>query len=99
MRGPTGSSRPKPPEIGGNCATLTLVNALKAHVVNGQIVLDDPAQLDEGAELLVFPVNDDDMSAEDRAELNAKLDEGLRQLEAGETVDGPTFLAELRSRQ
>ncbi len=76
---------------------LTLVNALKAHVKNGQIVLDEPSELDEGAELLVFPVSEE-MSAEDRAELNAMLDESFQQLDAGDTVDGPTYLTELRAR-
>jgi hypothetical protein len=31
-----------------------LLSALKAHIVNGQIALDEPAELAEGAELLVF---------------------------------------------
>jgi hypothetical protein len=73
------------------------VSALKAHVKNGQIVLDEPAELDEGAELLVFPVAPE-MSAEERAELNAMLDESLEQMRNGDTIDGPTFVAELRSR-
>ena len=73
------------------------MNALKAHVKNGQIVLDDPGELEEGAELLVFPVSDE-MDAADRAELNAMLDESFQQLDAGDTVDGPTYLAELRAR-
>lgn len=73
------------------------MNALKAHVKNGQIVLDEPSDLDEGAELLVFPLSDD-MDETDRAELNAILDESLQQLDAGDTVDGPAYLAELRTR-
>ena len=91
--------RPQARRLGaraGRCYLLDM-NALKAHVKNGQIVLDEPGELEEGAELLVFPVSDE-MDAADRAELNAMLDESFQQLDAGDTVDGPTYLAELRAR-
>lgn len=73
------------PRRGG--AKLTLVDALKAHVRDGRIVLDKPSELEEGAALRALG---DDTDAEDRAELNAMLDESFQQLDADDTIDGPT---------
>lgn len=75
------------------------MNALKAHVENGQIVLDEPAELAEGTKLFVVvgSLADDEMSAEERAELEAALDESLDDFEAGRVVDGASVRAMLRA--
>lgn len=76
------------------------MNALKAHVENGQIVLDEPAELAEGTKLFVVVSahgDDDEMSAEERAELEAALDESLDDFEAGRVVDGASVRAMLRA--
>ena len=79
---------------------LTLENALKAQVKNGRIIVDEPTDLPEGTELYLVPADteSDDMDDEERAELNAMLDESLEQMRDGKTIDGPTFVAKLRSR-
>lgn len=73
------------------------MGVIRAHVKNGQIVLDEPVELDDGAEVLVIPISHD-MGAQERTELGTMLDESFEDLRAGRTVDGPTFLRELRSR-
>ncbi|MEZ4219304.1 MAG: hypothetical protein R3B13_00155 [Polyangiaceae bacterium] len=50
-------------------------------------MLDKPSELEEGAALRALG---DDTDAEDRAELNAMLDESFQQLDADDTIDGPT---------
>lgn len=71
------------------------MGVIRARVKNGQIVLDEPVEPDDGAEVLVIP---DDTNSEERAELGTMLDESFEELQAGRTVDGPTYLRELRSR-
>lgn len=71
------------------------MQALRARVRNGRLVLDEPTNLPEGAEVELMPI--DDMDDEERAELNRSLDEGIAQAEAGDVIDGPEFLASLRA--
>lgn len=73
------------------------MGVIRAHVKNGQIVLDEPVEPDDGAEVVVIPISDD-INSEERAELGTMLDESFEELQAGRTVDGPTYLRELRSR-
>jgi hypothetical protein len=68
---------------------------LRARVRNGRLVLDEPTDLPEGAEVELMPA--DDMDDDERAELSRSLEESLRQAEAGDVVDGPEFLASLRA--
>lgn len=72
-----------------------IMQALKARVRNGRLVLDEPTNLPEGAEVELMP--SDDMDDEERAELNRSLDESMAQVEAGDVVDGREFLASLRA--
>lgn len=57
--------------------------ALKAHVKNGRLVLDEPTQLPDGAEVRVALVDGDELDSGDRAALHAALDEGEAELAAG----------------
>ena len=66
------------------------MDGLKAHVVNGQIVLDEPVELADGAELLVFPIVGE-MSDEERAELEHAIDEAEKDFEQGEFEDARQF--------
>ena len=76
------------------------VNALKAHVKNGRIIVDEPTDLPEGTELYLVPAEDDDeMDDEERAELEAAIDEGLDDFEAGRIVDEETVRAMLRAHR
>jgi hypothetical protein len=68
---------------------------LRARVRNGRLVLDEPTNLPEGAEVELVPA--DDLDDEERAELNQSLVEAIRETHAGDTPDGPAFMAGLRA--
>jgi hypothetical protein len=74
------------------------MRALKAKVRQGRLVLDEPTDLPEGAEVEVA-VFDDDLTSEERAELHASLDRALEQSEAGEGVDAWEYLAQYKARR
>ena len=79
---------------------LCVVNALKAHVVNGRIVVDEPVDLPEGAELrlYLYDAAADSMTAEERAALDRALERSLAQADAGELIEADEVLAELEQR-
>ena len=74
-----------------------LVTALKAHVVNGRIVVDEPVDLPDGAEIRVYlyDASAENMSAEERAALERALERSIAQADAGDMVDADEVLAEL----
>lgn len=82
----------------GGAAILVGMSALKAHVVNGQIILDEPAELAEGAELLVFPVGGE-MSDDERAELERAIEEGIEDFERGDFEDARELGLRLLAKQ
>ena len=77
------------------CYPAGMQHALKARVRNGRLVLDEPTTLPEGAEIELVVA--DDLDDDERAELDQSLDEALDEAHAGNTVDGPEFLARLRA--
>ncbi|HEX4419073.1 MAG TPA: hypothetical protein VH165_14275 [Kofleriaceae bacterium] len=74
------------------------MKAISAHVRNGQIVPDDPIQLREGDALEVVLLEDDEMSAEEMAELDDALDESRAQFERGEFEDARAFVLRLAAK-
>ena len=74
------------------------MSALKAHVKNGRIVLDEPTTLPEGAEVRLWVVDGDDLDDEERAALHEAIREGLDDAKAGRTIDADDWVAELRLR-
>jgi hypothetical protein len=81
---------------------LESMMTLKAHVKNGQLVLDEPAELPEGVEadiLLHIADPHEEMDAEERAELLRSIDEGLAAGDAGDEVEFDEYLAALRARR
>ena len=74
------------------------MEALKARVKDGRLVLDEPTDLPEGAEVDVAVLGDD-LDADERAELHASLDRALADSDAGRGVDAVTYLAEYRARR
>jgi predicted transcriptional regulator len=58
------------------------VTALKAHVLNGRIVVDEPV----------------DLSDEERGRLERALERSLAQADAGELIEADEVLAELAQR-
>jgi hypothetical protein len=81
---------------------LEMMQALKAQVHNGRLVLDEPADLPEGEVVYLQPVNvivaadGDDLNDEERAELHRELEASIAEADAGETEDFATVIAELR---
>ena len=72
---------------------------LKAHVRNGQLVLDDPStDLPEGSEVELMLV-DDEFDPEERARLLQAIEEGEEDIERGDYVDGFEFVAQLRAKR
>jgi hypothetical protein len=76
---------------------VSIMNALEAHVVNGQIVLDEPAVLPEGAELHVYLYNadGDSLSDAEREALHRSIRRGVAQADKGELIDADEVLGEL----
>ena len=74
------------------------MNTRKARVQNGRLVLDEPTDLPDGAEVEVLLI-DDDLTAAERAELHASLDRALDDSEAGRGMDAWEFLERYRARR
>jgi hypothetical protein len=72
------------------------MRVLKAHVRDGRLVLDEPMELPEGAEVRVALL-DDQLDDAERARLDAALDEAEREFEAGEIVTEDELWARLRA--
>jgi hypothetical protein len=68
-----------------------IVKALKAHIHNGQIVLDEPVELPEGVAVEVLLPENDELTAEERVELEAALEESAAQFARGEFEDAHAF--------
>jgi hypothetical protein len=68
---------------------------VRARVKNGRLVLDEPTDLPEGAEVELEAVGDD-LDHEDRARLHAALDAADDELRAGKGIPGEQVLAALR---
>jgi hypothetical protein len=81
---------------------LESMMTLKAHVKNGQLVLDEPAELPEGVEadiLLHIADPHDEMDEEERAELLRSIDEGLADVDAGRVRELKDVIASLGMRR
>ena len=74
------------------------VTALKAHVINGRIVVDEPVDLPDGAAVVVYLYDRsaDSISPEERAGLERALERSLTQADAGELIEADEVLAELQ---
>ena len=85
--------------------TVMTMQPLKARVRNGRLVLDEPTDLPDGEIVELVPVNEqlahdhDDLDDEERERLHDSLRESIRQMEAGELIDGADALAELRAHR
>ncbi|MBL8743857.1 MAG: hypothetical protein JNK04_22265 [Myxococcales bacterium] len=72
-------------------------HALKARVRNGRLTLDEPTTLPEGAEVQVILADDDELDADERAELQQAIEEGMADADAGRTEDAFEVIARLRA--
>jgi hypothetical protein len=78
---------------------IAVQQPLKARVKNGRLVLDEPTNLPEGAEVELVPGDgDDDLDDEERAELHRSIEEGLADMKAGRVVDAKAAIARLGTR-
>jgi len=75
------------------------MKALKAHVRGGRILLDEPTELPEGAEVELVAIWDDDFAPEERARLLRVIEAGAQDIEHGDFADGFAFIAQLRARR
>jgi hypothetical protein len=73
------------------------MKALKAHVRGGRLVLDEPTDLPEGAEVRVALVDDDDLDDAERARLHAAITEAETELEAGKGAGEDELWSRLRT--
>ena len=74
------------------------MQALKVQVKNGRLVVDEPTDLPEGAEVDVVVI-DDELTAEERAELHASLDRALDDSEVVRGMDAGEYLKQYRARR
>lgn len=70
---------------------------LHARVKDGRFVVDEPAELPDGAtvDLLLLDI-EDSMSPEERAALDNSIERGLAQAARGETVPAREIIERLR---
>jgi hypothetical protein len=72
----------------------------RVRVENGRIHIDQPTDLPDGTELeLVIADEGDELSPDERRALNAALEAGWAEVEAGEVQPASEVLDELRRRQ
>lgn len=74
------------------------MQALKVHVKNGRLTVDEPSDLPDGAEVEIVVI-DDALTPGERAELHASLDRALDDADAGHGMDANEFLAQYRARR
>ena len=82
------------------CYPAAMQHALKARVRNGRLVLDEPTDLPEGAEVALVLADDDgdDMTPEEREELHKGLRRSIAEMREGRLIDGKEVIAKLRAR-
>jgi hypothetical protein len=74
------------------------MKALRAHVQNGKIVLDEPVELPEGVVVEVVLPEHDDFTAAERMELEAAIEESAAEFAGGEFEDAHAFARRLVAR-
>jgi hypothetical protein len=65
--------------------------------MGGRLVLDEPTNLPEGAEVELVVVDGDELDEEDRARLHAALDRADDELRAGKGIPGGDIISALRA--
>ena len=70
---------------------------LRGHVEGGRIVVDEPVDLPDGTEVEIAVADDDDMTPEERAELEASIDRGLEQAARGEMITAEELMRRLKA--
>jgi hypothetical protein len=76
--------------------TLSEKQSLKARVLNGRVILDEPTDLPEGSEVDVVPLVDD-FAPTARARLVQAIDDGVEDFERGRHMDRFEFVAQMKA--
>jgi hypothetical protein len=71
------------------------MKALRAHVQNGQIVLDEPVELPEGVAVEVLLPEHEDFTSDERVELEVAIEESAAEFARGEFEDAHAFARRL----
>lgn len=74
------------------------MQALKAHVKGGRLVLDEPTDLPEGEVVELVPVDEVAMDDDERERLDAALELSMSQARAGQLVDADEVIRKLLAR-
>ena len=72
------------------------MNSVKARVQNGRLVLNEPTDLPEGAEVELVAVDWDDLDEEDRRRLHEALAASEEDIARGRVRPAADVLADLR---
>ena len=71
---------------------------LRARVFDGHIVVDETTDLPEGTELTLLVVDgNDEMTAEERASLDAEIEQGRADIASGRGIAAEELLARVRA--
>ena len=78
------------------CYVVPMTWTLKARVRGGRLVLDEPVDMPEGAEVDLVALDEGDaLDDEDRARLHAALRRSAEQLRTGQGIDADRVIGEL----
>ncbi len=71
------------------------MKAIRAHIHDGKIVPDEPIELPEGAAVEVLVPENEEMSAEEKVELESEIAASAAEFERGECEDAHAFALRL----
>lgn len=75
------------------------MQAFKAHVHNGRLVLDEPTELPEGTEVSLTVTDEDELDDDERARLHESLRRSMAQAKAGQFIDADQVIGKLLARR
>lgn len=76
------------------------MSTLRARVINGRLLVDEPTSLPEGTVLeLVVDDEDDELDPEERRLLNAAISKAWESVKAGRIRPANAIIDELRTRR
>lgn len=70
---------------------------LRGRIERGRIVVDEPVDLPDGTEVEIAVADSDEMTAEERSELDASIERGMAQAARGEGSSVDEVLRRLRT--
>jgi hypothetical protein len=76
---------------------LLRVAILRGRIERGRIIVDDPIDLPDGTEVEIAVAECDEMTAEERAELDASIERGMEQAARGEGISAEEMIRRLRA--